>query len=105
MERPPFPGRHRAGSIWIRLGGRLRARQSAGVSCESCGSSFACPREWAIAGDAHWLVDFRCGECGVWMAIVLTNAQAARLDCLLARQAADMLRAAERVHWHAIAQG
>ena len=92
MERAPFPGRSRAGSLW----GRLRARRSAGIACVTCGSPFACPREWSMAGDSHWLVDFRCGECGAWMEVVLTNAQAARLECLLARQAEDIRRAAER---------
>jgi uncharacterized Zn finger protein len=96
MEHARFRGRPGSRSLWSRLGGRPRARESAGVACETCGSLLTCPRDWSMAGDAHWLVDFRCGECGAWMMVLLTNAQAARLDCLVARQTASMLRAAER---------
>jgi hypothetical protein len=104
MERALFPGRRRAGSIWTRVGGRLRARRTAAVACATCGSSLTCPREWSMAGEHHWLVDFRCGECGAWMAVVLTNAQAARLECLLARQVDEIRRAADRERRPAPAQ-
>ena len=105
MEPAPLRRRPGTGSIWRRLHGRLRPPRHAGVPCETCGSSFTCPVEWSMAGESHWLVDFRCGECRAWMAVVLTNAQAARLERLLARQAAAMLRAAERVSREAVAHG
>ena len=96
MEPAPLPVAPACRSIWRRFGGRLRARRATDIPCETCGSSFACPVDWSMAGESHWLVDFRCGECGAWMAVVLTNAQAAQLDRLLERRAAAMLRAAER---------
>ena len=48
-----------------------------------------------MAGDSHWRVAFRCGECGNWTEIVLSNAQAARLDCELDRQLTGIRHAAD----------
>ena len=67
------------------------------LQCQSCGSPFMCPTDWGTAGEEHWWVLSRCGECNVWCEIVITNAQAARLDCVLDRQLYAIRRAAAQL--------
>jgi hypothetical protein len=56
-----------------------------------------CPAEWGTADDTHWWILSRCGECGEWSEIVITDEQAARLDCELDRQLMTIKREAGRL--------
>lgn len=56
--------------------------------CPDCGLAFMCPIEWETAGDEHWLIALRCGECGAWREQLATNDEAEELDLVLARQSA-----------------
>jgi hypothetical protein len=67
------------------------------VDCGGCGHSTVCPVEWETAGEDHWWISFRCGECGRRSELVVTNATAAELDCLLAAQEHRIRREAERM--------
>lgn len=53
--------------------------------------------EWGAVDDHRWWVLSRCGDCGVWAEVVLTNAQAATLDLALDRQMAEIRAAADRL--------
>jgi hypothetical protein len=67
------------------------------LECPHCRSRFLCPTDWGTADETHWWVLSRCGECGVWSEIVITDGQAARLDCELDRHAMAIQRAAARL--------
>jgi hypothetical protein len=56
-----------------------------------------CPMDWGTDGDAAWWIEWRCGECGLWAETVVSNDQAARLDCALDRHASALLRAADEL--------
>jgi hypothetical protein len=58
--------------------------------CLECGSDKACPLEWAEAGEHHWWLLIRCGDCGAWMQATIGNARAAALDVELDRQQAQI---------------
>jgi hypothetical protein len=53
--------------------------------------------EWAPDGETSWTIETRCGECGTWAELLLSNAQAARFDVLLDEQIALMVRAVQRL--------
>ena len=65
---------------------RLVSRHRPGPACSGCCSDFLCPMEWEPADDEHWRIDARCGACGLWHGLLLTNAQAAAWDVELDRQ-------------------
>jgi uncharacterized Zn finger protein len=65
--------------------------------CTGCGSSAVCPMVWAPDGPHAWAIEVRCGECGTWAELGLTNAQAAHLDVVLDRQTRLMHAAVERL--------
>ena len=67
------------------------------LTCPHCESYFLCPAEWGTADDSHWWILSRCGECGEWSEIVITDEQAARLDCELDRQLTSIQREAARL--------
>jgi hypothetical protein len=76
----------------------LRRRLShAWQACERCHSAFVCPIEWDPADGEHWLITTRCGQCGVWQRLTLTNAQAAAWDLQLDAQTQPIQRAARRL--------
>ena len=54
--------------------------------CPDCGRAYMCPIEWETAGDDHWLIASRCGECGAWHEQLATNEEAKDYDLMLARQ-------------------
>jgi hypothetical protein len=56
--------------------------------CPDCGRAYMCPMEWETAGDEHWLIASRCGECGAWHEQLATNDEARDFDLVLARQTA-----------------
>jgi hypothetical protein len=53
--------------------------------------------DWGEAGEGHWWVQARCGECGVWVETVISNVQATALDVTLDRQLAQIRAAADRL--------
>ena len=63
------------------------------LTCPECGSDKACPIEWAEAGEHHWWLLIRCGECGAWIQATIGNALAAALDVELDRQQAQIAEA------------
>jgi hypothetical protein len=67
------------------------------ASCPLCGGDRTCPVDRGEIDDSQWWAQIRCGECGVWMEVVLSNAQAAALDVALDRQLAQIRRAADRL--------
>ena len=60
------------------------------LACPVCGSDRICPIEWAPAGDHHWWLLLRCGECQAWVPATVGNEQAAALDVQLDRQQAEI---------------
>jgi hypothetical protein len=74
---------------------RRRPRRSAPLACARCGSSALCPTDWRADDPQGWTIDGRCGECGAWQALRLSNAQAARLDVDLDAQRAAIERDAD----------
>jgi hypothetical protein len=53
--------------------------------------------DWGTIDDHSWWVRFRCGDCGRWREVVVSNAQAAQLDLALDRQRDVIRRAADRL--------
>ncbi len=64
------------------------------LACPACGSDRICPIEWETAGDHHWSMLLRCGECQSWVQATVGNEQAAALDLELDRQQAEIADAA-----------
>ena len=60
------------------------------LACPDCGSDRICPIEWAPAGDHHWWLLLRCGECQAWVQATVGNERAAELDVELDRQQAEI---------------
>jgi hypothetical protein len=54
--------------------------------CPDCRRPFMCPMEWETDGETHWLIQLRCGECGCWREVRLSNEEAADFDLALDRQ-------------------
>ena len=74
-----------------------RDRAGAAGACPLCDGDHVCPMEWGAVDDEQWWVRSRCGDCGVWTDVVLSNAQAATLDVALDRQMAQIRTAADRL--------
>jgi hypothetical protein len=53
--------------------------------------------DWGELDQTQWWVQLRCGDCGTWSEVVLSNAQAAVLDVALDRQTAQIRAAADRL--------
>jgi hypothetical protein len=66
-------------------------------TCPICRGDRTCPMDWGEIDDSEWWVLLRCGECEVWMEVVLSNAQAAEFDVALDRQIGQIRRAADRL--------
>jgi hypothetical protein len=75
---------------------RTFATRDALHRCSQCHRPFACPMEWETSGPDHWLIELRCGECGVWRQVLVTNEQAREFDLLLDRQCAEISEALRR---------
>ena len=71
------------------------ARRRPLLMCPACGSDKACPIEWAEAGEHHWWLLIRCGECEAWIQATIGNDLAATLDVELDRQQRQIARAAD----------
>ena len=63
------------------------------LMCPECGSDKACPIDWAEAGEHHWWLLIRCGECEAWIQATIGNALAAALAVELVRQLAQICEA------------
>ena len=70
----------------------LLSRRSERLACAGCGRDFLCPMDWEPADDEHWSIDARCGACGLWHRLYVTNAQAAAWDVELDRQTEPIKR-------------
>ena len=73
------------------------------LCCGICGSTALCPMTWAPDGERAWSIQVRCGECGWWAELGLSNAQATHFDVALARQEALIAEAVERLERERIA--
>ena len=60
------------------------------LACPACGSDRICPIDWAEAGERHWWLLMRCGECQAWVQGTVGNEQATALDIELDRQQAEI---------------
>ena len=56
-----------------------------------------CPIAWETDGDEHWLIELRCGECGAWREVRVTNEEAKAFDFTLDRQTDQIRRALDRI--------
>jgi hypothetical protein len=74
-----------------------RSPRPSWLACEECGSRFVCPMDWTPADDSTWWAACRCGECGHWHEVYLSNTQAAEWDVELLRQADEIAYAAARL--------
>lgn len=74
-----------------------RRRHAAWLACEACGDAFVCPIEWDPADEDHWLITTRCGQCGVWRDLSLTNDEASAWDVRLDREMEPIQRAVRRL--------
>jgi hypothetical protein len=54
--------------------------------CGVCGRDFVNPVEWGPVGPERWRILLRCGECGTWRDVTVTNADAHRYDVELNRR-------------------
>jgi hypothetical protein len=87
MSRQPAPSRFRRLAAAAR---RASGRNAGSHRCPDCGRPFVCPIEWETAGDDHWRISTRCGECGAWHEQLLSNEDAKRLDLILNDQTAEI---------------
>lgn len=65
--------------------------------CPQCRRSTVCPIAWETDGDEHWLIELRCGECGDWRGLRVTNEQAKAFDVTLDRHTEEIRRALDRI--------
>jgi hypothetical protein len=65
--------------------------------CPECRRPAVCPMEWETDGEHHWLMQLRCGECGAWREVRVTNEDAKEFDLTLNRQAAQIQRALDQI--------
>ena len=63
--------------------------------CQSCGSGYVVPTDWAERDEATWWIRLRCGECGSGREVVVPDAAAQRYDRRL-REGMDEI--ARRLH-------
>ena len=98
--QPPMaaaPGADQMAGMFRRAATKPRrrepARRSPVLTCPVCGSDKACPVEWAEAGEHHWWLLIRCGECEAWISATIGNELAAVLDLELDRQQEEIAEA------------
>jgi hypothetical protein len=48
--------------------------------CPMCGRDFVQPVSWEPAGETHWWMFLRCGECGMSREVAVSNADADRFE-------------------------
>ena len=64
--------------------------------CQSCGSGYVIPTDWAEREEARWWMRLRCGECGSGREAVVSDAAAQRYDQRLAQGMDEVARALHR---------
>jgi hypothetical protein len=77
--------------------------EAAWVCCGFCDSTAVCPMSWAPDGEHAWTVQVRCGECGWWAELGLSNAQAAHFDVVLNEQESLIAEAVRRLERERVA--
>lgn len=65
--------------------------------CGVCGRDFVNPVDWEPVGSEQWRILVRCGECGTWRDVTVTNAVAQRYDVELHRRAAGLATLLDRM--------
>ena len=55
---------------------RLFGAPSGLERCPDCWRSTVCPIDWETDGEEHWLIKLRCGDCGAWREVRVTNDEA-----------------------------
>lgn len=85
----------------MRKPGRIRRRlfgAPRGLEyCPECWRPMVCPIDWETDGEQHWLMHLRCGECGAWREVRVTNEEAKEFDLALDRHVDQIRRALERI--------
>ena len=65
---------------------RLRASKRAPlIVCRTCGTDYVIPVEWTEDGPSCWWMRLRCGECGSFREVVVSNELAQRYNADLNR--------------------
>jgi hypothetical protein len=49
-------------------------------SCPLCHGRFPCPITWEPSDETHWLIAMRCGDCGSWYELTVSNERAKQFD-------------------------
>ena len=63
------------------------------TACQSCGSGYVIPTDWAERDEARWWMRLRCGECGSGREAVVSDAAAQRYDQRLQQGMDELARA------------
>ncbi len=66
-------------------------------NCPVCGRDFVQPVSWEPAGDTHWWMFVRCGECGMSREIAVTNDEADRFERALHARASVLASQARQL--------
>jgi hypothetical protein len=67
--------------------------------CPVCERNFVHLLDWQEAGDEHWWVELRCGECGARRGGVFPDEALERLDRRLDDGQREISREADRMHF------
>ena len=60
---------------------RARRGSAAGlIVCATCGSDFVSPMEWAEHDETYWWMRLRCGQCGAFREVVVSQEIADRYN-------------------------
>jgi hypothetical protein len=65
--------------------------------CGVCGRDFVNPVDWEPVELERWWILLRCGECGTWRDVTVTNAVAQRYDVELNRRAVGLAATLDRM--------
>jgi hypothetical protein len=65
--------------------------------CVACGRDYVNPVEWESAGDDHWRMFLRCGDCYASREVTVSDHVAQRCDRELHRRTLPIARAVERL--------
>lgn len=82
----------------MRLSLRKRPRRADTLRrCPECGGRLPCPMSWEPAGDEHWWIRLRCGDCGAWYEVTVSNERARRFDAELDADMREIARALDQL--------
>jgi len=71
--------------LFSRLSRARRGSADGLIVCATCGSDFVSPLEWAEHDETYWWMRLRCGECGAFREVVVSQEIAGRYDRALDR--------------------